>query len=64
MEELEKRVRRMSGFRTRSEVLPVGYVLSVGDGIAHVSGPVSYTHLDVYKRQAWSTPPFPTQFPA
>ncbi|HIS20455.1 MAG TPA: F0F1 ATP synthase subunit alpha [Candidatus Spyradocola merdavium] len=38
MEELEKRVRRMSGFRTRSEVLPVGYVLSVGDGIAHVSG--------------------------
>ena len=28
----------MSGFRTRSEVLPVGYVLSVGDGIAHVSG--------------------------
>ena len=38
MEELEKRVRRMSGFQTRSEVLPVGYVLSVGDGIAHVSG--------------------------
>ncbi len=38
MEELEKRVRRMSGFRTRQEVLPVGYVLSVGDGIAHVSG--------------------------
>lgn len=38
MEELEKRVRRMSGFKTRSEVLPVGYVLSVGDGIAHVSG--------------------------
>ncbi len=38
MEELEKRVRRMSGFRTRAEVLPVGYVLSVGDGIAHVSG--------------------------
>lgn len=38
MEELEKRVRRMSGFKTRQEVLPVGYVLSVGDGIAHVSG--------------------------
>ena len=38
LDELEKRVRRMSGFRTRSEVLPVGYVLSVGDGIAHVSG--------------------------
>jgi hypothetical protein len=38
MEELEKRVRRMSGFRTHQEVLPVGYVLAVGDGIAHVSG--------------------------
>ena len=29
----------------------VGTVIQVGDGIARVDGPVSYTHLDVYKRQ-------------
>ena len=38
LNELEKRVRRMTAFRTRAEVVPSGSVLSVGDGIAHVSG--------------------------
>ena len=38
LNELEKRVRRMTAFRTRAEVGPSGSVLSVGDGIAHVSG--------------------------
>ena len=38
LNELEKRVRRMTVFRTRAEVVPSGSVLSVGDGIAHVSG--------------------------
>ena len=38
LNELEKRVRRMNAFRTRAEVVPSGSVLSVGDGIAHVSG--------------------------
>ena len=38
LNELEKRVRRMTAFRTRTEVVPSGSVLSVGDGIAHVSG--------------------------
>ena len=35
---LEARLERMHGFKNRAEVLPVGYVTSVGDGIAHVSG--------------------------
>ena len=38
LNELERRVRRMTAFRTRAEVVPSGSVLSVGDGIAHVSG--------------------------
>ena len=38
LNELEKRVRRMTAFRTCAEVVPSGSVLSVGDGIAHVSG--------------------------
>ena len=38
LNELEKRVRRMTAFCTRAEVVPSGSVLSVGDGIAHVSG--------------------------
>ena len=38
LNELEKRVRRMTAFHTRAEVVPSGSVLSVGDGIAHVSG--------------------------
>ena len=38
LNELERRVRRMTAFRTRTEVVPSGSVLSVGDGIAHVSG--------------------------
>ena len=38
LNELEKRVRRMTAFRTHAEVVPSGSVLSVGDGIAHVSG--------------------------
>ena len=38
LNELEKRVRCMTAFRTRAEVVPSGSVLSVGDGIAHVSG--------------------------
>ena len=25
------------------------------DGLAHINDPVSYTHLDVYKRQRWSS---------
>ena len=28
----------------------------VGTRVVTGSGPVSYTHLDVYKRQAWSCP--------
>ena len=35
---LEARLERMHGFKNRAEVLPVGYVISVGDGIAHVNG--------------------------
>ncbi len=35
---LEARLKRMHGFKNRAEVLPVGYVVSVGDGIAHVDG--------------------------
>ena len=38
LNELERHVRRMTAFRTRAEVVPSGSVLSVGDGIAHVSG--------------------------
>ena len=38
LNELERRVRRMTAFRTRAEVVPSGSVLSVGDGIVHVSG--------------------------
>ena len=35
---LEARLEHMHGFKNRAEVLPVGYVISVGDGIAHVNG--------------------------
>ena len=36
---------QLSGFKTESELEEVGTVLQVGDGIARVYGPVSYTHL-------------------
>ena len=38
----------------------VGSVIWVGDGIATIYGiePVSYTHLDVYKRQVWGSTGF------
>ena len=34
-------------------LVALAVVLVVGAGGVRVIGPVSYTHLDVYKRQAW-----------
>ena len=44
--------KRFSEASTCPGCFQTGVVESLADGICHITGPVSYTHLDVYKRQA------------
>ena len=55
MMKLSHESKRRLGIGIGAFVLIIGLVFGISRTLIHFDGPVSYTHLDVYKRQALRT---------